>query len=310
MTTAATAPVSLRAVPRETYDGVRRLVVLGDLHGDLDRARLLLRCAGVVDARDRWTAEDGTVVVQVGDMLDDAPRGPGAAPPGPHDMDVLLYMYALCLWAARHGRGCACVPLVGNHELMNVAGDLSYVSPASLAASAGPAARRAACRPGGYLAQVMASHMPAVVRVNDVLCAHAGLTPGLAAYGLGEINATLRAYLTGAAGAGDPHVRRVLFDPDTSVLWSRRLADPAYRRRYAAGLLEQRRCRHMVVGHTVQPGGIAARDGVVFVDTGISGALAANPQALDVRFDAAGRAVSMWAIRPGRDNELIWRAKR
>src|SRR4051812_4850817 len=50
-----------------------RLVAIGDLHGDLDATRKVLRLAGAIDASDRWVG-GALVVVQTGDMLD---RGDG-----------------------------------------------------------------------------------------------------------------------------------------------------------------------------------------------------------------------------------------
>ena len=51
-----------------------RLVAVGDLHGDLDKARRALVAARVLDpSTDRWSGGD-SVLVQVGDVLD---RGDG-----------------------------------------------------------------------------------------------------------------------------------------------------------------------------------------------------------------------------------------
>src|SRR5689334_22177737 len=47
----------------------RRLVAVGDLHGDLGATRAALRAAGAIDERDRWAGGD-LVVVQTGDVLD------------------------------------------------------------------------------------------------------------------------------------------------------------------------------------------------------------------------------------------------
>lgn len=49
-------PLQLPAVPR--------LVAIGDLHGDLAKARRAFRLAGLIDERDRW-AGGTTTVVQV-----------------------------------------------------------------------------------------------------------------------------------------------------------------------------------------------------------------------------------------------------
>ncbi len=44
-------------------------MAIGDLHGDLDKAKRAMRLAGLIDQQDRW-AGGRTVCVQVGDILD------------------------------------------------------------------------------------------------------------------------------------------------------------------------------------------------------------------------------------------------
>jgi hypothetical protein len=47
----------------------RRIVAVGDLHGDLPNARKVLTMAGVVDAHGDWSG-DIDVFVQTGDIID------------------------------------------------------------------------------------------------------------------------------------------------------------------------------------------------------------------------------------------------
>ena len=47
----------------------KRVVAIGDLHGDLAAARSALKAGGLIDDKDAWTGKD-TVVVQTGDILD------------------------------------------------------------------------------------------------------------------------------------------------------------------------------------------------------------------------------------------------
>ncbi|MBS03660.1 MAG: hypothetical protein CMQ24_13260 [Gammaproteobacteria bacterium] len=57
---------------RETFDGVDRIVAVGDLHGDFAQFRQVLMQASLIDADLRWTG-DRTHLVQLGDVAD---RGP------------------------------------------------------------------------------------------------------------------------------------------------------------------------------------------------------------------------------------------
>src|SRR5688572_4242503 len=47
----------------------KRVIAIGDLHGDLAATRSALKTAGVIDDKDAWIGKD-TVVVQTGDVLD------------------------------------------------------------------------------------------------------------------------------------------------------------------------------------------------------------------------------------------------
>src|SRR4030042_85059 len=62
-------PAVVPMEPRTVFPGVRRVVAVGDLHGDLTAARAALRLGGAIDAADRWIGGD-LVVVQTGDEID------------------------------------------------------------------------------------------------------------------------------------------------------------------------------------------------------------------------------------------------
>ncbi|MEZ4589074.1 MAG: metallophosphoesterase [Gemmatimonadales bacterium] len=92
-----------------------RIVAVGDVHGDFDRFVGLLRQAGVIDGKNRWIGGE-THLVQTGDVLD---RGPESR----KVMDLLMALEEEAPKAG--GRVHA---LIGNHEAMNILGDLRYVS--------------------------------------------------------------------------------------------------------------------------------------------------------------------------------------
>ena len=108
-----------------------RLVAVGDVHGDLAGFRGILKDAGLVDDQGAWTGGDA-MLVQTGDLID---RGPSTR-------GVLDFVMALEKDAAK--RGGSVVVLLGNHEVMNMTGDLRYVPPESYAefADAGSEKRR------------------------------------------------------------------------------------------------------------------------------------------------------------------------
>jgi hypothetical protein len=111
--------------------GAPRLVAVGDVHGDLPAFRSILKDAGLVNDAGAWTGGDA-VLVQLGDLID---RGPSTR-------GVLDFVMALEKDAAKNGGSV--VVLLGNHEVMNMTGDLRYVPPESYAdfADAGSENRR------------------------------------------------------------------------------------------------------------------------------------------------------------------------
>ena len=201
------------AGPIET-DTDARVVAFGDVHGAYDEFTTLLREVGVIDANGDWSGGD-THLVSLGDLID---RGPGSR-------DVVELLMKLDGQAA--AAGGAVHVILGNHEVMVMSGDLRYVSRAEFAAFAGdetPAEREAlfqgwlaeqpaqpelaeeAARanfeekyPPGYLGLQKAyapdgalgrwlSTLPLVIRVNDRLYAHGGISSGLSETSLEDIN--------------------------------------------------------------------------------------------------------------------------
>lgn len=92
------------------------IIAIGDLHGDYDAYESLMREAGLINQRGRWTGGH-TIFVQTGDVPDR----------GPDSLKIIRHLKKLQKQAAR--KGGRVVTLVGNHEAMNVTGDLRYVHP-------------------------------------------------------------------------------------------------------------------------------------------------------------------------------------
>ncbi len=101
----------------------QRIVAVGDVHGDFDAFVGILRTAGVLDENLQW-AGGNTILVQTGDILDRGPRSRSV-------MDLLMM-----LEKQAPKSGGRVVALLGNHEVMNLMGDLRYVSTQEYAAFA------------------------------------------------------------------------------------------------------------------------------------------------------------------------------
>ena len=100
-----------------------RIVVVRDIHGDFNRFVELLRLAEVIDSKNRWSAKN-TQLVQLGDLADR----------GPDTMKVIELLRELEKSAPSEG-GQVHV-LMGNHDAMNMYGDLRYTHEGEFAAFA------------------------------------------------------------------------------------------------------------------------------------------------------------------------------
>ncbi|HEY6661480.1 MAG TPA: metallophosphoesterase [Sphingomicrobium sp.] len=108
-----------------------RIVAVGDLHGDYFAWLDIARGARLIDPNGRW-AGGRTILVQLGDVTDR----------GPDSLKIIRSLQQLAKQAPRSGGKV--VVLLGNHEAMNLLGDLRYTTPGEFAAfvDGGSAARR------------------------------------------------------------------------------------------------------------------------------------------------------------------------
>jgi Calcineurin-like phosphoesterase len=247
-----------------------RLVAIGDLHGDLDHTRRALRLAGAIDATDAWVGGK-LVVVQTGDEIDR----------GDDERDILDEVDA---WKAQaHAAGGELVALLGNHEIMNASQDFRYVTPGGLAAFAPLAGGRAgAMAPGGLYATRLAAR-PLFVDVGGTVFVHGGVLPKHVAYGLDAMNDELDAWLTGKRAAPPSVVTG-----EDGPVWTRVYSEDPPDCASLDETLVRLGAKRMVVGHTVQRGGItSACDGKVWrIDVGLSHAFGGPIEALQIEGDS------------------------
>jgi hypothetical protein len=198
------------------YSGVERIVAVGDVHGAYEALVETLQAAGVVDDELAWSGA-GTHLVFTGDLLD---RGPESR----RVMDLIMRLEKE---SARAGGRVHL--LLGNHEVMNLVGDLRYVSNAEYAAfstdesakerkrwyrvfrrNQSPEADEAAIRsefdrkaPPGFFGHRRAFRSdgtyggwllgkPLLIVVNDTAFVHGGVPRYVAERGLDGVNGSLK----------------------------------------------------------------------------------------------------------------------
>ncbi len=282
------------------WEGVERIVAVGDIHGDYGKFVLLLRDAGLINKKRKWIGGKAHLV-QTGDVVDR----------GPHSRKVLDLLMRLERQAEKAGGRVHA--LIGNHENMNLLGDLRYVSPKEFKAFRDHQSRErrqvlyeqdlqrlreapppeglpefdAAYRrewesrhplgyfvhrfefgPDGTYGKWLRGHN-AVVKINGTIFLHGGLSPKYADRSLAEINAQMREELA------DPSRAAVVMVIDSEgPFWYRGLAleGEATLEVHLENLFRKHGAQRIVIGHTVTAGAVIPRFGgrVVLIDVGLS----------------------------------------
>ena len=275
------------------WTGVERVVAVGDVHGDYAGFVEVLRSAGVIDQKLRWTGGK-THLVQTGDVPD---RGADSR----KVMDLLMNLEKQAAKA-----GGQVHALIGNHEAMNLYGDLRYTTPGEFAAfrtgdseavraafweqeskgltsDAADAARpkweaehplgwfehRFGFGPKGTYGKWIRSHL-AIVKINDTIYLHGGISQRFASLPASGINETIAAELNDLTQIkeGSP------VTAEDGPLWYRGMA--LDQGAAIAALVDQVLATHgvkrIVIGHTPTAGAIVPRFGgkVIVIDVGLT----------------------------------------
>lgn len=193
------------------WTDVDRVVAVSDVHGAYPALVKTLQSAGIIDETLAWQG-GGSHLVVTGDVLDRGPQSRDA-------LELLMRLEQEAAVAGGHVH-----MLLGNHEVMNLTGDLRYVSLAEYAAFADeetPAERdrwyaaavardaaltreafdkkappgffghqRAFAADGRYGAWLL--QQPVMIVINDTAFVHGGLSPVVTGLGLEGVNGKMR----------------------------------------------------------------------------------------------------------------------
>jgi hypothetical protein len=240
-------PPAAPAADVVTVPAKQPIFVVADTHGEFEILAQMLKSQKIVDARLRWAFGRGHLVV-LGDVFDR----------GPNHLEILWLIYSLEAQAAKAGGGVHFV--LGNHEVMALTGDARYLHPkyVETAQTLGVPAYSALFPPDSVLGQWLRSR-PVMMKVDDLLCLHAGISRALVdqQLSLAQINGTVRKWLEGTLPAGEA-VRADFLTTTLGPLW--------YRGYFAEHTdftgatmtdvdltLAQFGVRRILVGHTIVP---------------------------------------------------------
>ena len=258
------------------YPKCDRLVIIGDIHGDIKRLKTILIDAKIINNNIEWIAEPpNTVVVQMGDQVDSLNRDESIAEwEVLDDVEVIYFTNLLDKFA--QSKGGRFISIIGNHEFMNVIGNYSYVSSKSMANNENK--RRDLFKAKGVLSPIL-SKRPIVLKIGELFFCHAGLTTKhlelLKKYDkdISYINRIWKNFvLHGNVLKEDKELFDNILLDYNGILWTRELDN----QNDLNEMLKSINCTFMFVGHTVMDGIKFYNNKVWYTDTGISRAFGNN----------------------------------
>lgn len=262
---------------------VDRIIAMGDIHGDLSVAIQMFKLAKLIDNEFNWVANPkNTIVVQVGDQVDSCrptPNNDCRRTPTKYDkwydMDVISFFDKMNEKAMKYGG--AVYSLLGNHELMNVMGDLSYVSYKSSnnfkythnnKTYEGVQGRIEAFELGGPVSNHMGCTRNSVMIIGSNIFAHAGVLPKLASllegYVMNEkdklryLNKIVRDWLMKKITENNSVMDGILRNSDSSPFWNRIYGNVRQNQKLEScpkdllNTIETFKIGQVIVGHTPQ----------------------------------------------------------
>jgi hypothetical protein len=308
------------AFSQDTWTGVGRVVAVGDIHGDLGQFTMVLRQAGVIDDKNRWSG-GSTHLVQLGDIAD----------MGPDTLEIFELLMQLEKQAKKAGGEVHA--LIGDHDAMNMYGDLRFVTPeefkaferggskslrrqayemhiAQEAASARGGSRGVYnedykigwenAHPLGFYEHRNAYHARGdlgrwirknntIIKIDDTLFVHGGISPRYANWDLYALNQQISAELN------DPSMIAggVAVDESGPLGYAGLAYQPEERlATHVDALLAKHDAKRIVIGHTPTIGTVMPRFGgkVLMVDVGLSAAFGARASCLVIE---EGQAYTM-----------------
>jgi len=243
----------------------RRVVSVGDLHGDLQQAKLVFEMAGLLDREGNWAGGNGTIFVQTGDVVDRMPD------------TIALFELMEQMKQQAFEAGGEVIALLGNHEVMNLLRDYRYLHDDDLATFKTKQRRFRAFSAAGSIGRHLYSQN-LVHRVGDTIFCHAGISEDWASLSVHEINEKMHADLPRMVRS--PAKRTVKYEQYpifglTGPVWFRGFSKQPESAmcKQLERVLEKMGARRMVVGHSLQRSGkvLVRCDGRYLVgDVGIS----------------------------------------
>jgi hypothetical protein len=236
------------AIEPSVFAQPQKILFLSDIEGEFEGFRSLLIANGVIDEQYKWTFGKGHLVI-CGDLFDR----------GKHVPEGIWLLYKLEDLAKKAG-GYVHV-ILGNHDIMNLSGDLryldkKYVESAKIMGVDYMSLYSADTELGAWLRT-----KNTIEKIGDNLCMHAGVAPVINGLNLSvtEINTLCRPFYDKAKmlrGVSDPKIDP-FYTGSTSLFWYRGyFAEPKATEEEVNTTLKVFNVSRIVVGHTIVKGNV------------------------------------------------------
>lgn len=220
-----------------------KLLAISDIEGEFDALRDLLLANKVIDKDYKWLFGKGHVVL-CGDLFD---RG--------KDVPATIWLLYKLEQEAKLNGGYFHIVL-GNHDIMNLSGDLRYLQPKYK--------ENAALLGIDYMELynketelgVWLRTKNLIEKIGENLCLHGGVSPEINAAGLSlaEINALCRPFYDRGRKADlpDNELIKMFFSGKTSLFWFRGyFNEPVVDEKVVDETLAKYQVKRIIVGHTI-----------------------------------------------------------
>ena len=266
------------------YSKKERVIVIGDLHADFKKTKLIFQKLNLIDSNNNWIGGN-THIVQLGDQID-GKRMKKIQASG--EVEIINFLEKINT-QARKKKG-AVHSLIGNHELMNLCGDFEFASDKDIEEQEKISSRSEIFKPGGVIFGNLADSRHAILKIGDLVFSHAGILPSIIDDDLSgnefilKINLLMKEILKGKHKFFNDEIKKY-FIGNESILFNRILGKPTVKRETVELGLEKIGAKHMFIGHTIQKKVNALYKNLLWrLDVGISDSfpLNQNIQVLEV----------------------------
>lgn len=269
------------------YNNVKKIIAIGDLHGDILQLITILLHSKLIKKKNKnicvsnsdydiknytWIG-GSTYLVQLGDIFDGGGR---ALEDNFDDNEVEIYKFLINLKKIAKEKNGNVILIIGNHEIMNFNKNYNYVQDKTINKcltvnnedfnyKLNPTKT---CNindrhklfniPNGPLAKSMKKYMKGVVKINNNIFCHGGISELISKkYNIKEINNILKLFLNGSIKNNN-----ILFQSiygSNGIIWFRSYSKDNSECTQLTNTLTNLNAKRMIVGHTPQKNGITNR---------------------------------------------------